>query len=318
VSAAVALLALVLHGALMLAAAPTLAGMLDAGRARLAGRAGPPVLQPWRELARLLRKRPVVADQASFVTPGGVYACFAATAAATLLVPSFALGMLSAPAADLFVLLGLLGLARIALALAALDAGTALGGVGASRTGLFAVFSEPALALVVLSVALIAGGTNLDRAAAVMRDGQGLHVSLVLAAVAAAMAALVDVGQLFAHGTAWRLEPAMVREAALLELSGRHLALAEGAGQLRVLVWFGLLAALFLPFGLAPEGAGPVAWLIGLLLWAVKIALLGVLLLLAETAGARMRLFGVPQFLGVAILLALLAAVFLFVGQRAA
>lgn len=317
-SIAMALLALVLHGTLMLAAAPTLAGLLDAGRARLAGRAGPPVLQPWRDLARLLRKRPVVADQASFVTAGGAYACFAANAAAALLVPSFALGMLSAPAADLFVLLGLLALARIALALAALDAGTAFGGIGASRTGLFAVFAEPALALVVLWVALIAGGTNLDHAAAVLRDGQGLAASLVLAAVAAAMAALVETGRLFAHGLGGQSEPSMVREAALLELSGRHLALAEGAGQLRVLVWFGLLAALFLPFGLAPEGAGPVAWLLGLLAWAVKVALLAGLLLLAEVAGARMRVLGVPQFLGIAILLALLAAVFLFAGQRAA
>lgn len=304
---AVALLALLLHAALMLAAAPALAGLLGSVRARLAGRAGPPLLQPWRDLARLLRKHPVVAEQASFVTRGGPSACLAATAAAALLVPSFALGMLSAPAADLFVLLGLLGVARIALALAALDAGTALGGLGASRTGLFAVFAEPALALVVLSVALIAGGTNLDHAASILREGQGAPVPLVLAAVATAMAALVAAG----------LPPACdpVDD---LQLSGRHLALVEFAGQLRLLVWLGLVAALFLPFGLAPEGAGPVAWALGLVAWAAKIALLAGGLLLVETTTARMRVFRVPEVLGVAILLALLAAVFLFASQSAA
>ena len=303
-SVLVALLAFILHAVLMLAAAPTLAGLLDAGRARLAGRAGPPPWQPWRDLARLLRKQPVVADQASFVTMGAPYACFAAIAGVALLVPSFALGMVSAPASDLFVIIGLLAAARVALALAALDAGTPSGGIGASRAGLLATFAEPALALVALAVALAAGGTNLDHAAAALSEaGQPMGVSLVLAGLAMAMVALVVAGHLEASG--W-------------ELSGRHLALVELAGQLRLLAWFGLLAALFLPFGLAPEEAGPAAWLVGLLAWVAKLAVLGGLLLLAEAAVARMQVFRAVEFLGAAIVLALLAAVFLFISQRSA
>ena len=299
-----ALLALILHAVLMVAAAPTLAGFLDAGRARLAGRAGPPLLQPWRDLARLLRKQPVVADQASFVTAGAPYACFAATACAALLVPSFALGMASAPASDLFVVIGLLATARIAMALAALDAGTPSGGIGASRAGLLATFAEPALALVVLTVALLAGGTNLDRSAAALSEGgQGMGASLALAGAATAMVALIVAKHL--DSSDW-------------ELSGRYLALAELAGQFRLLAWFGLVGALFLPFGLASEGAGPQAWLVGLLAWAAKVAALGGLLLLAETVIARMRVFRAVEFLGVAAVLALLAAVFLFVSQRSA
>lgn len=317
-NALAAALALVLHAALMLAAAPTLAGLLRTGRARLVGRAGPPLLQPWRDLDRLVRKQPVVAEHASFVTQGAPYACFAATAAAALLVPSFALGMLDAAASDLFVLFGLLALARVALAFAALDAGTAFGGIGASRTGLFAIFAEPALMLVALSVALIAGGTNLDHAAAALHEGGlGLSVPLGLAAVATAVVGLVEAGRLPADGPAGHLELAMVHGAALLELSGPHLALLELAGQLRLLVWFGLLAALFLPFGLAPAEAGPVAWIVGLVAWAAKIAALTGVLLLVEAAVAKMRVFRVPEFLGIAILLALLAVVVLFLGQGA-
>ena len=304
-----ALLTWLLHAALMLAAAPTLAGLLRTARACLVGRAGPPPQQPWRDLARLLRKQPVIADQASFVTAGAPYACFAATAAVALLVPSFALGMVSAPASDLFVIIGLLAFARIAVALAALDAGTASGGIGASRTGLIAVFAEPALVLVVLSVALAAGGTNLDHAAAALREGgwQGGRVSLALAGVATAMVALVEAGPLSADES---LENG--------EFSGRHLALLDLAGQLRLLAWFGLVAALFLPFGLAPEGAGPGAWLVGLLAWVAKIVVLAGGLLLAEAAVARMRVFRTVEFLGVAILLALLAAGFLFISQGGA
>jgi formate hydrogenlyase subunit 4 len=157
--------------------------------------------------------------------------------------------------------------------------------------------------LIVLSVALVAGGTNLDHAAAVLREGgQGVRVSLALAGVATAMVTLVEAGHLgFSE-----------------ELSGRHLALVELAGQLRLLAWFGLLAALFLPFGLAPEGAGPVAWLVGLLAWAAKVAVLAGGLLLGEAAAARMRVFRAVEFLGVATLIALLAAVFLFISQRGA
>lgn len=307
-SVLVALLALVLHAALMLAAAPTLAGLLGAGRARLAGRTGPPVRQPWWDLARLLRKQPVVADQASFVTAGAPYACLAATAAVALLVPSFALGMASAPASGLFVIIGLLALARIAVALAALDAGTASGGIGASRAGLLAAFAEPALALVVLSVAMAAGGTNLDHAAAALREGgQGMRVPLALAGVATAMVALVEVGRLSADDPMEHLE-----------LSGRHLALIDLAGQFRLVAWFGLVAALFLPFGLAPEGAGPGAWLVGLLAWGAKVAVLAGALLVAEAAAARMPLFRTVEFLGVAVLLALLAAGFLFISQGSA
>ena len=317
-NAPAALLALVLHALVVLLAAPTLAGLLDAGRARLAGRAGPPPLQPWRDLARQLRKTPVLAEQATFLTTGGPYAALAATGAAALLVPSFALGMASAPAADLFVVLGLLGLARLAVALAALDAGTALGGLGASRAATRAVLAAPALALVVLSVTLAAGGTNLDRAAAALREGgPGVRVPLALAAVAAGLVVLVlaERGVSPADG---RPELAPRSGAGLLELSGRHLALSGLARQVEVLTWLGLLAALALPLGVAPEGAGPAAWLVGLVAWAVKLAVLGALLVLGEAVVERMPAPQVSGLLGAAAVLALLAAVLLAVGQGAA
>lgn len=306
-SLVLALVALLLHGALLLLAAPTLAGLLEAGRARLAGRAGPPLAQPWRDVARLLRKQPVLAEQTSFLTPGGIYASAAATGAAALLVPSFALGMLAAPAADLFVLAGLLALARIAAALASLDLGTAGDGAEAAGAGLGAVLAELVLVLVALSVALATGGTNLDRAAAAIRDGQGTPIALALAGVATAMVALADAGSRYGAGPP-----------DLAELSGRLLALAQLAGQLRVLVWLGLLAALFLPFGLAAEGAGPLGWLVGLLAWAGKIAVLACAWLLAEAARARLPAPGRFRFLGAALLLVLLAALVMLAGQRTA
>jgi formate hydrogenlyase subunit 4 len=315
VNLAAALLALLLHAGLMLASAPLLAGLLQTARARVAGRAGPPIVQPWREHARLLLKRPVLAEHASFITSGAPGACFAATAAAALLVPSFTLGMASAGAADLLVIVGLLALARIALALVALDAGTALGGLGASRAGLLAMLGEAALVLVALVVALAAGSTNLDRAAAVLRDGgTGARLPLTLAAIATALVTLVEGDRAGGLGTA-PSALAAGESAALHELSGCHLALVTLAGQLRRLTLLGLIAALFLPFGLAPEGSGPGSWIAGLVAWMVKIGVLGAIVLLAESWGATLRVAGVAQRLGLAILLALAAAMLLLSGQ---
>ncbi len=110
----------------------------------------------------------------------------------------------------------------------------------------------------------------------------------------------------------------MLDRAGTLEYSGRRLALLEAAAALRLLVWLSLIAVMFVPFGVAPHGASPGLWVVGLVAWAAKLFVLVVALAVFATLLARMRVFRVPEFLGVALLLALLAAVLWFVGQGAA
>lgn len=316
-SALAPVVALALHLALLLAAAPLLVGLLRLMRARLLGRAGASPLQPWRDLRRLARKQSIIAETGSWLLRVAPAVDFAASLVAAALVPSFALGMASAPAADLLVFAGLLGLGRAATALAALDAGTGFGGLGASRAMTFSVFAEPALLLVIFIVALLAGATNLDAVAATVHEGSfGLRVPMVLA-LAAAVAitvALVENGRLPVGDPASSRELAMVHEALLLDYSGRELALLEWAAALRLLVWMSLIGVVFAPFGVAPADA-PLAWPLGLAAWAGKALLLAGGLALLEASRARMQLFRVPEFVGVAILLGLLAVIFLFVSQ---
>jgi formate hydrogenlyase subunit 4 len=303
-----------LHAVLMLAAAPLVVGGVRWIKARLLGRQGAPLLQPLWDFRRKLRKQPVVAENASFLFLHAPTACLAATGAAVLLVPSFAQGMASAKLADLVVIAGLLSLARVTLALAAMDVGTAFGGLGASRAMSFAVFAEPALLLVFLTLALLAGTTSLDAVVALLRDGAlGLRVSLGLVLIVMIMVALAENGRLPVDNPAAHLELTMVHEAMLLEYSGRHLAMLELAAALRLVLWLTLLGTIFAPLGLAPVGAGPLAWLVGLVAWGAKTALLCVALAVFEVVVAKMRVFRVPEFLGVALLLGLLAALFLFV-----
>ena len=310
------LASLVVHLVLALTLAPVLVGFIRWAKARLVGRFGPPVSQPWRDLLRLARKQPVLAENASWLFRAAPAIVFAATLAAVALVPGFALGMATAPLADLLAIVGLLALARCTLALAGLDIGTAFGGIGASRAMTFAVFAEPAMLLVIFALALLAGTTNLDAIAVVLRDsGVGPRLSLGLALVAIVVVAIVENGRIPIDNPATQLELTMVREAMALEYSARHLALIEWAAALKLLLWMTLIATIFVPFGMAVPESGPLVWLLALPVWAMKVGVLASVLVLFESAIARMRVFRVPEFLGVAVLLGLLAAVFVFVSQ---
>ncbi|MFL1461577.1 respiratory chain complex I subunit 1 family protein [Roseococcus sp. DSY-14] len=309
-----ALLAQAIHAALLALAAPLLLGWVRWVKARLLGRRGPPIRQPWRDIRKLWRKQPVLAGHATVLTRAAPYLALAATALAALLVPGFAGGMALAGLSDLVFIAGLLALARVALALAGWDAGNGFGAMGAGREMAFALFAEAALLVAFLSLAVLAGGTNLDAIAALFREGgQGLRVSLLLAALAVGAVALAENARLPVDNPATHLELTMVHEAMILEASGRHLALWEAQAALKLLLWASLLLALFAPWGMAPAGAGPLGWAGGALAWAAKLAVLGAALAVFETAIAKLRVFRVPEFLGGALLLALLAAALLFV-----
>lgn len=307
-------LAQLLHIALILVAAPLLTGVVRWLKARMMGRRGPHPLQPVRDLLKLLRKRPVLAENASAVSRAAPYVAAGAAVVAAALVPSFARGMVFAPLADLILVAGLLALGRVAMALAGMDVGTSFGGLGASREMTFAALAEPALVVAALTLAILAGTTNLDAIAAGFREGGlGLRVSLGLALVALLAVAVAENARIPVDNPATHLELTMVHEAMILEASGRHLALWEYAAMLRLTLWLALLAAVFLPLGQAPAGAAPHLWVVGLAAWLVKMGGLALGLAAFESAIAKMRVFRVPEFLGAALLLGLLGAVYLFV-----
>jgi formate hydrogenlyase subunit 4 len=311
-----ALVATLVHAALVFSAAPLLLGVVNAGRARLLGRRGPPLLQPYANLFKLLRKAPVIPDTATEYYVIWPYIAFAAAAAAALLVPSFATGMITAPAADFITFVGLLALGRVAAVLAGLETGFGFGGAGAARDMLFGLFAEAALLVAILSFALIAGTSGIDGIITQFQHGgAGISVSLGFALVALLAVALTEAGRLPVDNPGSHLELGMVHEALLLEYSGRFLLLFEYAAMLRLITLFSLIGAIFLPFGMGQAGA-VLSWPGGLVLWVLKLLSLAVALALFEVATAKMRVFRVPEFLGVALLLGILSAIFLFVAAR--
>jgi formate hydrogenlyase subunit 4 len=300
---------------LVLALAPLLLGFTRKVKARLLQRKGPPVLQPYRDLVRLVRKEAVLAENASWLFRSAPYLIFAATWVAAALIPTFATGLYFNWTADLIAITALLGSARFFLALAGMDVGTSFGGLGSSREMLFASLAEPAMIMITFTVALAAGSTQLSTIAAYMLTDTGLRVSLALALVALIIVAIAENARIPVDNPATHLELTMVHEAMVLEYSGRHLALIELAAALKLLVYISLIGCIFVPWGLAASTSGLEAYGIGAMTYLGKLLAGGFLLVVFETSIAKMRVFRVPEFLGAALLLGLLGTLLLFVSR---
>lgn len=301
---------------LVLALAPLLTGVIRKVKARLLRRRGAPVLQPYRDLLRLIRKEAVIAENASWLFRAAPYLIFAATWVAAALVPTFASGLLFSWSADLIAIVALLGSARFFLTLAGMDVGTSFGGIGSSREVMIASLAEPAMLMVAFTLSLLAHSTQLSTISEVLRASDvGLRVSLAMVLVALILVALAENARIPVDNPATHLELTMVHEAMVLEYSGRHLAMIEFGAALKLLLYLSLISAVFLPIGIARPQDDVAAHAIGLALYLAKLAVGGVLLAVFETSIAKMRVFRVPQFLGAALMLGFLATLLLFVSR---
>ncbi len=302
--------------ALIVAIAPFVLGITRKVRARLLCRRGPPLLQVYYDLWKLMHKEAVLAHNASWVYRSAPYLVFAATWVAAALVPTFATGLIFSWSADLIALTALLGSARFFLALAGMDVGTSFGGIGSSREAMIATLAEPAIIMIVFALALVAGSTQLSTVASHLSSaGVGLRVSLALALIGLITVALAENARIPVDNPATHLELTMVHEAMVLEYLGRHLAVIEMAASLKLLLYMSLIASTFVPWGVAPEDGGFAAYLVGVAAYVAKLAVGGFLLAVFETSIAKMRVFRVPLFLGVALMLGLLGTLLLFVSR---
>src|SRR5438046_870772 len=258
---------------LVLLLSPLLTGFVRKVKARLQRRQGPSLIQPYRDLVRLMRKEVVLAYNASWLFRINPYIIFAGTWVAAALVPTFGSGLLFSWSADLIAVIAFLGSARFFLALAGLDVGTSFGGIGSSREVMIASLAEPAMLITVFSVAMIAGSTQLSTIVAFMGSSAvGLRVSLGLALFALIMVALAENARIPIDNPATHLELTMVHEAMVLEYSGRHLALIDLASELKLLLYVSVVGCLFAPWGVAAHNASPPAIAIGAGAYLLKLA----------------------------------------------
>jgi len=290
------------------ALAPLVVGCVRWLKARMQNRRGAPPWQPYFELVKLLGKEVVVSKQASWLFRFAPYIVFASTLAVAFLVPFLFVSNLFDSVGDLLAVVYLLLLGTFFLALAGLDPGTPFGGMGSSREVTVAAIAEPTIAVAIFSLALGAGSTNLGRIVTQTLGNPAGAISPghLLAFTALFIVALAETGRLPVDNPATHLELTMIHEAMILEYSGRYLALIEWAAALKFMIFLTLLVNLFIPWGVATD-LTPFTLGIAAIALVLKLGLLSLLIAVIETRVAKLRLFRVPELLGVSFVLALLA-----------
>ena len=292
---------------LSMAAAPLLLGWVDQCRAWLQNRRGAGVLQPYRVLRKLLHKDAVIAHGASPLFRASPYVQFGAMCLAAAIIPIVSVDAPLAAAADTIALVGLFAVARVFIALAGMDIGTAFGSLGARREMMIGFLSEPALLMVFFTASLISQSTLLPTIVETLaRRELAIYPSLAFAGFAFAMVLLAENARIPVDNPATHLELTMIHEAMVLEYSARHLALIEWAAALKLINFMAIGLALFIPWGLATATEGWYGLLVGVTTSAVKLAFAGAALALVETASAKLRIFRAPEFLATAFMLAML------------
>jgi formate hydrogenlyase subunit 4 len=298
---------------LALVLAPGLGGFIRWMKARLQGRRGAPIWQPYAELRKLFAKERVISHTASWLFHAAPFIVFSTAVAVASLVPLVFVPTGFDRVGDLFAVVYLLLLGTFFLALAALDTGSPFGGMGASRAMTVVALTEPTVALSIFALALTAQSTNLGEIIrqTIAEPVRALGPGHILAFAALFIVTLAETGRLPVDNPATHLELTMIHEAMVLEYSGPYLALLEWAAALKLLIFFVLAANLFLPWGVAFT-ASPAALFVAFSLLVLKVGALAVAVAVLETRVAKLRLFRVPELLSASFVMSLLAVVSTF------
>ena len=293
---------------LAVAVTPVLIGVMRTTRARLEGRVGGGIGQPWRDLRKLLSKEPTRAPGSTLVLTLAPILLVASSLLLCALIPLASTLALASVPGDLFVVVSVLLVGTVALALLGLESGSAFGGMGSSRHMVIAALVEPTVLLSIYALSVPAGTSAL---AAIVQARRADPASLLnpvslLAIFALVVVVIAETGRLPVDNPSTHLELTMIHEAMILESGGRDLGWLELGSWLRLTALLGLVANLALPWGIGQDAA-PLTLLLGIGAITVKVLVLGAVLAAAEVFIAKLRLFRVPELLAGSFVLAFLS-----------
>ena len=291
--------------------APLLRGVVGRIKARIQNRRGASVFRPYADLWKLFHKEDLIPPTASFLFRVCPVFLFAATLGAAAFIPTLSASSLLGNTGDIVLLVYLLALARFFLVLGAMDGGSSFGGMGASREALVSTLAEAPLLLSLVAIATVAHGTSIASIAGwtIARHPFQLSPVHAFAFVALILVTIAETGRVPIDNPATHLELTMIHEAMVLEYSGPSLALIEWASAMKLNLMLALLVALFMPWGFAAGGSF-VGLAVAFAAFVLKMALLAVALAVLESSVAKLRMYLVPEYLGMACALSVLAVVF--------
>ena len=296
---------------LLVLLAPLVRGVVSRIKARIQNRRGASIFRPYSDLAKLFGKEDMVPPTASFIFRLAPRALFAVTVVAAAFIPVLRGSALLGSSGDFFILVYLLALGRFLLMLGAMDGGSSFGGMGASREALVSTLAEAPLLLALVALAMVSHTASLGKMVLWTTGQDFFQLSAVhaLALAALALVTIAETGRIPVDNPTTHLELTMIHEAMILEYSGPSLALIEWMSATKLTVLMALLIGLFVPWGMAATFSMS-GIMLALLLWLSKLGVLAIALALVESSVAKLRMYLVPDFLGVASALAILAVVF--------
>ena len=295
-----------IHLLVLLALPPLLVGVIARVKARFAGRAGPPLLQPYHDLLRLLRKGTVISRTTTWIFVAGPIVGLVTALGAALLVPFGGGPAPIAFAGDFVLAVYLLGLGRFFTIAAALDTGSSFEGMGGAREATFSCLAEPALFFGMLVLARASGSQSLSGMLGPAVTATWIAAGPALAAVLLSwfVVLLAENNRIPFDDPATHLELTMIHEVMVLDHSGPPLAVIHYAAALKLLVFAALLVGVAAPVGGLAPGLAWAVFLAGVLITAIAVGVV-------ESVMARLRLSQVPSLLVAACLMSAFGAVLL-------
>lgn len=299
---------------IILGIAPLITGLVRKFKAEMQHRKGPSIIQPYRDLIKLLKKDEVVSKDASWLFRIIPFVCFGTMTTVAFMIPFMFTGIL-APFGDLITLVYIFTLYRFVMVLGGLECGSVFGGMGSSREMMMSVLIEPSILLSLMAVCVLSGSeTNIaDIPRLICNMGLlAFSPTLILASASFMLTLMAENARIPFDNPSTHLELTMIHEGMLLEYSGRGLALMEYSSQLRLTIFMTMLGTIFLPWGISLD-TGILNLTVGLMVILLKLVLFAFLLAAVESSLNKTRLFKIPNLLTVSFILGLLAVISLYI-----
>ncbi|UCN00206.1 NADH-quinone oxidoreductase subunit H [Sulfurimonas sp. SWIR-19] len=289
--------------------APVLLSYIKATKMVLLFKRPVSIFQGYRNFAKLMYKETIISKETSAITMYAPFLVLSPLLVTMFFLPPIVAGSYYVSFVDAFTITGLISLSTFFLMLLGLDSASAFGGMGSSREAFIAALVEPAMVLTVFSVSLMAGNLGVGQAGVNLAEHfpKEHMASFLFAGISFFILLIAENGRIPVDNPETHLELTMVHEAMILDLTGIYLAIIETAASIKFVIFASLFASLFMPFGL--EFSAPIA----ILIFIAKLFFIATLVALLEVNTAKLRLFKIPNLLGLAIVFAFLSLITFYV-----
>jgi formate hydrogenlyase subunit 4 len=300
----------VINTVFVLLVSPLFMGLIKKVKAHMQGRSGPPLLQTYYLLSKLLKKETIYSANSSFISRIGPYLNIIFLLAASLFVPLTFIPPSVSGIGNVILFLYLMVTAKFFMALGGLDAGSSFGGMGSSREMTISAIFEPVVIIVVSALAFVLKSIDIHEMFAITLGSSILTNSALLLISAALFVVLItETSRVPVDNPETHLELTMIHEAMILEASGPNLALMEMSHAIKNTLLMGLLINVLAPWGLS-AALSPIGIIIAALAFVIKGSLLSIVVGIFESVMAKSRLFNLRTLFILAFSLAFITIVF--------